>query len=63
MSFPVIPNEHALAILLMTAVALYLFTREKIPLETSSLFILVILVIGFELFPFITVISTGVRPS
>ena len=52
MSFPVIPNEHALAVLLMTGVALYLFTRENVPLETSSLFVLVILVIGFELFPF-----------
>lgn len=52
MSFPVIPNEHALVVLLLTVAALYLFTREKIPLETSSLFILVLLVIGFELFPF-----------
>jgi len=52
MSFPVLPNEHALAVLLMTAAALYLFTREKIPLETSSLLVLVLLVLGFEVFPF-----------
>ncbi|GMR15040.1 MAG: SLC13 family permease [Gammaproteobacteria bacterium] len=52
MDFPIIPNAHALATLLMTGVALFLFTREKIPLETSSLAILVILVIGFEVFPF-----------
>jgi di/tricarboxylate transporter len=38
--------------LLMTALALYLFTREKIPLESSSLFVLVVVVIGFQLFPF-----------
>jgi Na+/H+ antiporter NhaD/arsenite permease-like protein len=36
----------------MTVLALYLFTREKIPLESSSLFVLVALVVGFELFPF-----------
>jgi len=52
MDFPVIPNPHALAVLLLTVLALILFTREKIALETSSLFVLVVLVIGFELFPF-----------
>jgi len=52
MDFPDIPNAHALAVLLLTVLALFLFTREKIPLESSSLFILVSLIIGFELFPF-----------
>jgi hypothetical protein len=52
MNFPALPNEHALGVLLMTILALYLFTREKIPLESSSLFVLLVLVIGFELFPF-----------
>ncbi len=52
MNFPALPNEHALGVLLMTALALYLFTRERIPLESSSLFVLVALVIGFEVFPF-----------
>jgi len=33
---PPLPNEHALAVLALTVVALYLFTRERIPLETSS---------------------------
>ena len=49
MNFPALPNEHALGVLLMTALALYLFTREKIPLESSSLFVLVALVIGLLL--------------
>ena len=31
MDFPVIPNTHAMVMLLMTGVALFLFTREKIP--------------------------------
>jgi len=52
MAIPDIPNAHALAVLLLTVLALILFTREKIPLESSSLFILVVLIVGFELFPF-----------
>jgi len=47
------PNAHATAVLLLTVVALLLFTRERIALETSSLFVLVGLVLGFELFPFV----------
>ena len=46
------PNNHAIAVLLLTVLALFLFSREKIPLETSSLFILVLLAVGFELFPY-----------
>jgi len=52
MVIPDIPNFHALSVLLLTVLALYLFTREKISMESSSLFVLVVLVIGFELFPF-----------
>jgi hypothetical protein len=52
MGFPEIPNPHALAVLLLTVLALILFTREKIALESSSLFVLVVLIVGFELFPF-----------
>ena len=52
MDFPQIPNTHALVMLLMTGVALFLFSREKIRLESSSLAILVMVVVGFELFPF-----------
>ena len=52
MALPDIPNAHAFAVLLLTVLALVLFTREKIPLESSSLFVVVALIIGFELFPF-----------
>ena len=41
-----------LAVLALTLLALILFSREKIALETSSLFLLVSLSVGFELFPF-----------
>jgi len=49
---PPLPDQHALAVLALTAVALLLFTRERIPLETSSLVVLVLLTIGFEWFPY-----------
>lgn len=52
MDFPSIPNTHALAMLIMSGGALYMFSRENIRLESSSLAILVMLVVGFELFPF-----------
>ncbi len=52
MSLPALPNPHALATLAMTIIALTLFTRKRIPLETSSLLVLVALTVVFELFPF-----------
>ena len=48
----VTPDVHGVAVLLLTAVALFLFTRDRLPLETSSLAILIILVAGFQLFPY-----------
>jgi di/tricarboxylate transporter len=39
--------------LLLTVVALFLFTRDRVPLESSSLAILIILIAGFELFPYV----------
>lgn len=45
-------NPHAFAVLGLTVLALVLFTRQTIPLETSSLWILCLLVLGFELFPY-----------
>jgi len=49
---PPLPDFHAIAVLLLIGVALYLFTRERLPLETSCLLILIVLVIGFYLFPY-----------
>lgn len=46
------PDAHGVAVLLLTAVALVLFTRDRIPIETSSLGILTVLVLGFHLFPY-----------
>jgi len=54
MNLPPPPDLHALAVLLLTVGALILFTREKIPLETSSFMVLIALAVGFELFPYKT---------
>lgn len=46
------PNGHAIAVMLLTVLALYLFTRERIPLELSSFGLLAILAVGFSLVPY-----------
>ena len=46
-------DAHGVAVLVLTVVALFLFTRDRLPLESSSLAILIILVAGFELFPYV----------
>jgi di/tricarboxylate transporter len=48
------PEPHALAVLALVVLALFLFSREKIAIETSSLFILVLLTSGFAVFPYVT---------
>jgi di/tricarboxylate transporter len=52
LTLPPPPNAHALAVLILAVVALILFTREKIPLESSSFLVLIGLAVGFEVFPF-----------
>jgi len=47
-----LPNAHALAVMILIVVALVLFTRESIPLQTTSLIVLVALTVGFTLFPY-----------
>ncbi len=47
-----LPNLHALSVMVLIVVALVLFTREEIPLETTSLVVLVVLAVGFQLFPY-----------
>ena len=45
-------NAHAIAVMVLTVIALAMFTNNKLPMETSSLFILVILTVGFYFFPY-----------
>jgi len=46
------PDPHGIFVLLLTPLALYLFTRDRLPLEASGLAILIILVLSFQLFPY-----------
>lgn len=48
------PDPHALAVLALTAVALYLFSRDSLPVETSSLIVMTLLAVGFSVFPYST---------
>ena len=59
----VAPNHHALAVMLLVGLALVLFSRDRIPLETTSLMILAVLTVGFELFPYIAPDGGRLTPS
>ena len=52
MLMPDAPNLHAISVMLLTVFALWLFRKDTLLLETSSLVILVVLAIGFALFPY-----------
>ncbi len=49
-----LPGAHGVFVLALTVVALYLFTRDKLPLEASALAILIILLVVFQVFPYAT---------
>ena len=55
---PPLPDIHALAVILMTGVTLYLFAKEQIPLETTGFLVLVTLVVGFYIFEY-----PGIEPE
>lgn len=45
-------QPHSMGVLILTLVALILFANDRIPLQTSSLFVLCVLVLGFHVFPY-----------
>ncbi|HSD68738.1 MAG TPA: SLC13 family permease, partial [Woeseiaceae bacterium] len=47
-AMPPAPDPHALFAIALALIAIVLYTREKIPLESSSLLILLVLLIWFE---------------
>ncbi|MGD8341602.1 MAG: SLC13 family permease, partial [Gammaproteobacteria bacterium] len=49
---PSFPEFHTLFVLLVTVFALYLFTRDRLPLEASGLAILTLLVVVFVVVPY-----------
>jgi di/tricarboxylate transporter len=46
------PDPHGIAVMVLAVVALFLFSRDRIPMETSALVILGVMILGFELFPY-----------
>ena len=48
----ILPDYHGFAVLALTGIALILFTRDKIPLETTSFIVLLLLIGGFQIFPY-----------
>jgi di/tricarboxylate transporter len=55
---PPLPDWHALSVILLTGVALYLFTKDRIPMETTGLTVVLLLVVGFYFFPY-----QNIRPA
>jgi len=49
-----LPEPHAIAVMALTAIALYLFSRDRLPIETSSLVVIASLAIIFTAFPYKT---------
>jgi di/tricarboxylate transporter len=49
---PELPNWHALGVMLLTVAALYLYTRENMPIETTSILVLAVMAVSFTVFPF-----------
>jgi len=45
-------NFHAIFVMGLIVLALFLFANEKIPIATSSLLVLVVLILFFEIFPY-----------
>lgn len=46
------PDAHGIAVVILIVTALVLFTRDRLPLESSSLAVIIALTLGFHLFPY-----------
>jgi di/tricarboxylate transporter len=51
-NLPNIPDPHALVVILLTCLAMFLFTKDRIPLETTGLGVVLLLVLMFFIFPY-----------
>jgi di/tricarboxylate transporter len=49
---PILPDPHALVVILLTCLAMFLFTKDRIPLETTGLGVVLFLVLMFFIFPY-----------
>jgi di/tricarboxylate transporter len=60
---PPLPDYHTIFVLLVTVFALYLFTRDRLPLEASSLAVLSLLVVFFVIFRYDTEVPGALSPG
>ena len=51
-SLPQLPDLHAIIVIALTGLALFLFTKDRIPLETTGLGVVVLLILLFYFFPY-----------
>lgn len=49
---PSLSDPHAIAVISLTVLAFFLFSRSEVPLQTTSLLVLAVLAVGFYLFPY-----------
>ncbi len=49
---PLVASAHAYGVIAFTVLAFFLFTRERIPIPVTSLFVVAGLALGFHLFPY-----------
>jgi di/tricarboxylate transporter len=56
-------HPHAVGVMVLIIIALVMFTRENIPYETTSLFVLVTLTVGFQVFPYVRADGEALRAS
>ena len=59
----VLTYPHATAVMILIVISLVMFTRDNIPFETTGLFVIVSLFVGFQLFPFKYLDGTLLAPS
>ncbi len=55
---PALPDTHAIAVIVLTGFTLYMFARERIPLETTGFLVMITLVVGFYVFKY-----PGIEPQ
>jgi len=55
---PDLPNYHAIFVICLTGLTMYLFTKDRIPLETTGLGVIVVLILWFYFLPY-----KNIKPS
>jgi di/tricarboxylate transporter len=56
-------SPHAVAVMILIVTALTMYTRDNIRFETTSLFVLVALIVGFRLFPYVQPDGQQLQPG